>query len=63
MNIALKDIRKKLTGIEDETLRTNERLSELTSLVRTVVDFLLEVTVSEANDIIEELSEDGSTSG
>ena len=69
LNIALKDVRKQLKEARDELRalkdgqkQTNAELSEIKNMISDFRNFFLEVTVSEANDTIEELSEDGSTS-
>ncbi len=69
MNIAMKDVRKqlkeandKLTALKAEQKQTNAELKDIKNMLSDFRNFFLEVTVSEANDTIEELSEDGSTS-
>ena len=69
MNIALKDLRKQLKEARDELRalkhgqkQTNAELRDIKNMVSDFRNFFLEVTVSEANNTIEELSEDGSTS-
>ena len=69
MNIALKDLRKQfkeardeLRALKDGQKQTNAELRDIKNMVSDFRNFFLEVTVSEANNTIEELSEDGSTS-